>query len=66
MFALATYLTNPALSNQPHADRLSHCRPLAVGERPGRQSVRPAIAEIVGWRRDRTASMISDGSMLCR
>jgi hypothetical protein len=33
------------------------------GERPRCQSVSPAVAEMVGWRRDRTASMISEGSM---
>ena len=37
-----------------------------VSERPVRQSVRPAVAEMVGWRRDRTASIISEGSMPCR
>ena len=37
-----------------------------VGDRPAGQSVRPAVAEMVGWRRDRTASMISEGSMPCR
>jgi hypothetical protein len=36
------------------------------GERPVFQSVRPAVAEMVGWRRDRMASMISEGSMPCR
>ena len=30
------------------------------------QSLRLAVAEMVGWRRKRTASMISLGSMPCR
>ena len=30
------------------------------------QRVSPAVAEIVGWRRERTASMISLGSIPCR
>ena len=37
-----------------------------VGERPVGQRVRHAVAEMVGWRRDLTASMISEGSMPCR
>ena len=35
------------------------------GERPMGQRVSPAVAGMVGWRRDRTASMISDASMPC-
>ena len=32
----------------------------------GAQRVSPAVAEMVGWGRERTASMISLGSILCR
>ena len=32
----------------------------------GGQRVSPAVAEMVGWRRERTASMISLGSIPCR
>jgi hypothetical protein len=36
------------------------------GATGGGQSVSPAVAEMVGWRRDRTASMISLGSIPCK
>ena len=43
-------------------------RTTAGGEssRGGGQRVSPAVAEMVGWRRERTASMISLGSIPCR
>jgi hypothetical protein len=43
-------------------------RQSVVGRRRpvGGYSLRPAVAEIVGWRLDRTASMTSPGSMPCR
>jgi hypothetical protein len=49
------------------------CSDTAAREEDGRrivdvggQRVSPAVAEMVGWRRERTASMISLGSIPCR
>jgi hypothetical protein len=48
---------------KPRRTRPAPGRCAAVCQGRGGQMVSPAVAEIVGWRRERTASMISLGSI---